>query len=42
MLDALFWYTGLVFWISVLVGIACFAAVDAQDRAVRHRRFGLR
>lgn len=42
MLNVIFWYTGLVFWVSVVVGVACFAAVDAKDRAVRRRRFRLR
>ena len=37
MIDAFFWYTGLVFWISVFAAIACFAAADASDRTVRHR-----
>jgi len=37
MVDAFFWYTGLVFWISVFAAVACFAAADASDRKVRHR-----
>jgi len=40
MVDAFFWYTGLVFWISVFAAIACFAAADASDRNVRRRRLG--
>jgi len=42
MLDAFIWYTGIVFWISVLIGLAGFAAAEAHDRNVRRRRFGPR
>jgi hypothetical protein len=41
MVDAFFWYTGLVFWISVLAGVACIAAAAANDHTVRRRRLGL-
>jgi hypothetical protein len=42
MLDAFIWYTGIVFWISVFIGLAGFAAAEAHDRNVRRRRFGPR
>jgi hypothetical protein len=35
MIDSIFWYTGLVFWISVAAGVACFLIADASDRSVR-------
>lgn len=37
MLDALLWYTGLVFWLSVVVAVACFVATEANDRMVKRR-----
>jgi len=38
MLNAFFWYTGLVFWISVAAGGACLLVADMSDRSVRRRR----
>ena len=35
MIDAFFWYTGLVFWILVAAAAACIVAADANDRGVR-------
>jgi hypothetical protein len=40
MIDAFFWYTGLVFWISFAAGAACLLIVDVSDRSVRHRTTG--
>jgi hypothetical protein len=41
MIDAFFWYTGLVFWILVAAGGVSFLVVDASDRRVKHRKQGL-
>ena len=38
MLDAFFWYTGLVFWISIAAGAVCLLIADASDRSVRGRQ----
>jgi hypothetical protein len=40
MIDAFFWYTGLVFWISFAAGAACLLMADASDRGVRRRTTG--
>jgi hypothetical protein len=37
MIDAFFWYTGLVFWIAIAAGAACLLMADASDRSVRSR-----
>jgi hypothetical protein len=37
MVDAFFWYTGFVFWISIVMGAACLLVADANDRKVRRR-----
>ena len=37
MIDAFFWYTGLVFWISIAAGTTCLLIADARDRSVRRR-----
>jgi len=42
MLDAIFWYTGLAFWIVVAAGTACFVVADAIDRNATRRRLGPR
>ena len=42
MVDAFFWYTGLVFWILIAVGAAGFMAAEASDRSIRRRRLGQR
>jgi hypothetical protein len=39
MIDAFLWYTGLVFWISVVAGAACLLAANASDRSVRRRHY---
>ena len=41
MIDAFFWYTGLVFWILVAAGGISWLAVDASDRRITYRRQGL-
>jgi hypothetical protein len=37
MLDALFWYTGLVVWILILFAFVSTLLIDAHDRSVRKR-----
>ena len=34
MVDALFWYTGLVTWILIVFGILSTLVVEAHDRSV--------
>jgi len=34
MIDALFWYTGLIVWVLIVLGIASMLAVEAHDRSV--------
>jgi len=41
MIDAFFWYTGLLFWILLTAVVVSSLAVDASDRHVRHRKQGL-
>ena len=37
MIDALFWYTGLVAWILIVFGVVSTLVIDAHDRSVmRH------
>ena len=33
MIDALFWYTGLIVWVLIVLGIASMLAVGAHDRS---------
>jgi hypothetical protein len=40
MIDAFFWYTGLVFSISIAAGAACLLIADASDRGVGRRTTG--
>ena len=37
-LDALFWWTGLVVWLIILFGWASILYIDARDRAIINRR----
>jgi hypothetical protein len=37
MLDALFWYTGLVVWILIVFGCVSTLAVEAHDWSVMRR-----
>jgi hypothetical protein len=34
MIDALFWYTGLVVWILIVFGCVSTLVIDAHDRSV--------
>ena len=34
MIDALFWYTGLVTWILIVFGVVSTFVVEAHDRSV--------
>lgn len=34
MIDALFWYTGLVVWTSIVFGAAAMLVVEAYDRSI--------
>ena len=38
MIDALFWYTGLIVWVLIVLGIASMLAVEAHDRSVMTKR----
>jgi hypothetical protein len=38
MIAALFWYTALVFWISVAAGAACLLIAHASDRSITQRQ----
>jgi hypothetical protein len=37
MIDALFWYTGLVAWIMMLFGLVSTLLIEAHDRSVLRR-----
>ncbi len=37
MIDALFWYTGLVVWILIVFGAVSTLVVEAHDRSVLTR-----
>jgi hypothetical protein len=37
MLDALFWWTGLIVWIIVVFGVVSTLYIGARDRAVINR-----
>jgi hypothetical protein len=34
MIDALFWYTGLIVWVLIVFGVASVLPVEAHDRSV--------
>ena len=38
MIDALFWYTGLVVWISIVLAVVSMLVVEAHDRSVLGER----
>ena len=38
MIDALFWYTGLVAWILIVFGVVSTLVIEAHDRSVLGRR----
>ena len=42
MIDALFWYTGLIVWVFLVLGIASKLAVEAHDRSVMTKRGPMR
>ena len=37
MIDALFWYTGLIAWILIVFGVVSTLVVEAHDRKVLDR-----
>jgi hypothetical protein len=37
-LDALFWYTGLVMWILIVFACASTILIDAHDRSILSRK----
>ena len=37
MIDALFWYTGLIAWILIVFGVVSTLVVEAHDRKVMDR-----
>jgi hypothetical protein len=37
MIDALFWYTGLIAWILILFGVVSGVVIEAHDRSVVER-----
>ena len=37
MIDALFWYTGLIAWILIVFGVVSTLVVEAHDRSVMTR-----
>jgi hypothetical protein len=37
MIDALFWYTGLVAWILIVFGAVSTLVVEAHDRSIVRR-----
>jgi len=37
MMDALFWYTGLVAWVLIVSACMSMLAADLHDRSVRRR-----
>jgi hypothetical protein len=38
MLDALFWYTGLIAWALIVFGCISTLAIEAHDRSVTRRQ----
>jgi hypothetical protein len=38
MIDALFWYTGLLTWALIVFGCLATLLIDAHDRSVLRRR----
>jgi hypothetical protein len=38
MLDALFWWTGLIVWIIIIFGLASNLYINARDQAIINRR----
>jgi hypothetical protein len=38
MIDAFFWYTGVVFWILAAAAAALFIAAEASDRSIRRSK----
>lgn len=37
MLDALFWYTGVVVWMLIIFGCISMLLIDAHDRSIMKR-----
>ena len=37
MIDALFWYTGLIAWVLIVFACVSMLAVEARDRSVMRR-----
>jgi len=37
MIDALFWYSGLIVWILIVFGCVSSLVIDAHDRSVMKR-----
>ena len=37
MIDALFWYTGLIAWLLIVFGVVSTLVVEAHDRKVLER-----
>ena len=37
MLDALFWWTGMIVWIVILFGALSTIIIDAHDRSILNR-----
>jgi len=37
MIDALFWYIGLVAWILIVFGVVSTLVIDAHDRSILGR-----
>jgi hypothetical protein len=37
MIDALFWYTGLVAWILIVFGVVSTLVIEAHDRSILQR-----
>jgi hypothetical protein len=37
MIDALFWYTGLVAWALIMLGVVATLAIEAHDRSIARR-----
>ena len=37
MLDALFWWTGLIVWLVILFGAVSTIIIDAHDRSILNR-----
>jgi hypothetical protein len=38
MIDALFWYTGLIVWVLIVLTCVSMLAVEAHDRSVITKR----